>query len=335
MTRARALGSLGGMLVFACTAVLLALTSGTDGWSPQRTWQALADGRSSLYADVVLGLRLPRAWTAFACGGLLAVAGALMQVLLRNPLADPYVLGLAGGAGVGALSAMAFGMGSVWVLGAAWTGALTSVAMVLWFGRESFIGRTSGAAADEPLRLLLIGVALATGWAALITLILALAPDASLRGLLFWLMGDLDGAVDFVVPLTGLLVVVMLCVFLARDLNVLTHGAQTAHALGVSVKRTRVLVMLLASSATALAVTTIETVGFVGLIVPNALRLVFGNDQRFLLPASALAGGGLLTLADTLGRTVVAPMQLPVGAVMAVLGAPAFMWILGRGSSGR
>jgi iron complex transport system permease protein len=145
----------------------------------------------------------------------------------------------------------------------------------------------------------------------------------------------LDGAIDFTVPLAGLFVGVLLCIFVARDLNVLTHGAQTAHALGVSVKRTRFLVMLLASSATALAVTTIGTVGFVGLIVPNALRLVFGNDQRFLLPASALAGGALLTLADTLGRTVVAPMQLPVGAVMAVLGAPAFMWILSRGSPRR
>ncbi len=335
MNRARVRVSLGAMLVLACASVLLALSSGTDGWSPQRTWQALTEGRSSLYAEVVLGLRLPRAWTAFACGGLLAVAGALMQVLLRNPLADPYVLGLAGGAGVGALGAMLLGIGSVGVMGAAWVGALMSVAMVLWFGRDTFVGRSSGAAADDPLRLLLIGVALATGWAALITLILALAPDASLRGLLFWLMGDLDGAVDFMVPLAGLIVVLIFTMFWARDLNVLTHGAQTAHALGVSVKRVRFLAMLLASCATALAVTTIGTVGFVGLIVPNALRLVFGNDQRFLLPASALAGGALLTLADTLGRTVVAPMQLPVGGVMAVLGAPVFMWILSRGYSGR
>ncbi|MCC6531940.1 MAG: iron ABC transporter permease [Burkholderiales bacterium] len=317
-------------LALACAVLLLALATGSQGISLPALWRALASAEPSLYADVVLDLRLPRALAAFAAGGLLAVAGALMQVLLRNPLADPYVLGLAGGAGSGALGAMLLGLDALATLGAAWTGALVSVALVVWFARRSFIATSAADEWAEPLRLLLTGIALAAGWAALITLILALAPDASLRGMLFWLMGDLDGAEAPLPALAGLALVLLLAWLAASELNVLTTGEERSRSLGVAVQRLRLLIMLLAAAATALAVTTVGAVGFVGLIVPNALRLASGNDQRVLLPLCALAGGALLTFADTLARSVVAPMQLPVGAVIAVLGVPAFIWLITR-----
>ncbi|RPI45483.1 MAG: iron ABC transporter permease [Betaproteobacteria bacterium] len=317
-------------LLIAVVAILTALASGSESIPLDHLWRILTGAAVDVHSDVVLGLRLPRALSAFACGGLLAIAGALMQVLLRNPLADPYVLGLAGGAGTGALAAMLAGLSSAAALGSAWAGALISVVLVLVFGSNSFRTGSAVTEAGEPLRLLLTGVALATGWAALITLMLALAPDARLRGMLFWLMGDLDAADALGLPLLGLAVVLGIAMVLAHELNVLVRGADFARALGVSVERVRLCVLLLASGATAVAVTTAGTVGFVGLIVPNAVRLLAGNDQRVLLPICALAGGALLTAADTLARSALAPLQLPVGAVIAVLGVPVFIGLLAQ-----
>ena len=315
-------------LLIAVAALVAALAFGTEIVPPQRIWLIFVGDEASIHADIVLGLRMPRALTAFACGGLLAVAGALMQVMLRNPLADPYVLGLAGGAGTGALAAMLAGVGSVGVLAGAWAGALASVGLVLTFGGSSFRGGALGVQGEEPLRLLLTGVALASGWAALIALALALAPDASLRGMLFWLMGDLDGAESFGLPLSGLAGVLLLALLLARDLNVLSLGADVAHALGVSVGRIRLCVLLLASGATALAVTACGTLAFIGLIIPNAIRLVCGNDQRLVLPMCALCGGAFLTAADTVARSALSPLQLPVGAIIALAGVPLFIALL-------
>lgn len=323
-----AVRGLGMALLLSVVAIVLALASGSESVSLERLWRILIGAEAGVYSEIVLGLRMPRALSAFACGGLLAFAGALMQVMLRNPLADPYVLGLAGGAGSGALAAMLGGMSTLVVLGGAWAGALTSVVLVLAFGRRTFRLRRADAEADDPLRLLLTGVALATAWAALITLMLALAPDARLRGMLFWLMGDLDGAESFVPASLALVVLLGLAMAIARDLNVLARGADLARTLGVSVERVRLCVLLLASAATAFAVTTAGTVGFVGLIVPNAVRLLVGNDQRLLLPMCTLVGGALLTAADTIARSALSPLQLPVGAVIALAGVPVFIWLL-------
>ncbi|NWO05069.1 MAG: iron ABC transporter permease [Alteromonadaceae bacterium] len=276
----------------------------------------------ALHRTLVLELRLPRTLAAFATGGLLAVAGALMQVLLRNPLADPYVLGLSGGAAVGALLAMLAGLGGLLISGSAFAGALLSTLMVF--------GLAHGTGSWTPSRLLLTGVVVAAGWGAVITLMLAISPARELPGMLYWLMGDVSYART---PWPGLVLLTLVCLAvipLGRSLNVLARGPLQAAALGISVRPMEWLIYLLASLLTATAVTMAGSIGFVGLVVPHMLRLVLGNDQRLILPSCALAGGTLLVLADTLARIVIAPEQLPVGVITALLGVPTFLYLLYR-----
>lgn len=313
------------LLVLGCLALLalgLALAIGSVTISPNALWLALQGQGNPLHQTLLWELRLPRALAAFATGGLLAVAGALMQILLRNPLADPYVLGLSGGAAVGALLAMLAGLGAVLISGLAFTGAM--LAMLLVFGLAQGSGSWTAS------RLLLTGVVVAAGWGAVITLILALTPSYKLPGMLYWLMGDISYARSPWPALAVLAVASLLILPLARNLNVLARGPLQAAALGVAVRPLEWSIYLIASLLTATAVTTAGSIGFVGLIVPHMLRLVLGNDQRLILPASALAGGSLLVLADTLARTVIAPEQLPVGVITALLGVPTFLYLLHR-----
>jgi iron complex transport system permease protein len=326
-TPGRALAILAALAVAAVAALALALAIGSVPVDGAAVLGALTGATGDTHAAIVRELRLPRALAAFAVGGLLALAGALMQVLLRNPLADPYVLGISGGAAVGALGAMLAGAAAL-VTAAALGGALVSTLVVFMLARAGAerVPWTS-------TRLLLTGVVVAAGWGALIALMLTLAPDAQVKGMLFWLIGDLGGA-SFPVPaLVALAITLVGALAFARDLNVLARGEEVAAALGVAVGRTTLLLCMLAALATAAAVTTAGSVGFVGLVVPHALRLVVGNDQRLLVPASALAGGALLVLADTLARTVVAPAQLPVGVLTALAGVPMFLWLLRRSAA--
>jgi iron complex transport system permease protein len=273
--------------------------------------------------EVVRNLRLPRALAAFACGGLLALAGALMQVLLRNPLADPYVLGISGGAAVGALGAMLLGVGAGLGMGAAaFAGALAAMGLVFGLAR--------GDGSWTQTRLLLTGVIVAAGCGAVVALMLSLAPDQQLRGMLFWLMGDAGEASAPLPTLLILAVGLIVALFFARELNLLTRGPVLAATLGVNVAQLRLVLYFLASLLTATAVTSVGSVGFVGLVVPHLVRLLLGNDQRLLLPAATLAGAALLTLADTLARTLIAPQQLPVGVLTALIGVPVFLFLLAR-----
>ena len=314
--------SLLALSVIALVATVLALAIGSVTIPPSELWAVIQGKGSMLHSTLVWELRLPRALAAFATGGLLAVAGALMQVLLRNPLADPYVLGLSGGAAVGALLAMLSGMGALLISGSAFAGAM--LATVLVFGLAHGTGSWTAS------RLLLTGVVVAAGWGAVITLILALTPSYKLPGMLYWLMGDVSYARTPWPALIVLALAIAVIMPLARNLNVLARGSMQAAALGVSVRPLEWTIYLLASLLTATAVTTAGSIGFVGLIVPHMLRLVLGNDQRIILPASALAGGTLLVLADTLARTVIAPEQLPVGVITALLGVPTFLYLLHR-----
>lgn len=316
------------LAVLAGAALLLALASGSLAIAPADVLRLLWQPDGGSASQVLNTLRLPRALAAFGVGGLLAVAGALMQVLLRNPLADPYVLGISGGAAVGALLALLLAGSALLVNAGAFAGALVSIVLVFALAQRDLSRVDTTARLDSAPRLLLTGVMLAALWSALITLLLMLAPEARLRGMLFWLAGDLGGSEASVWPLAVLAVLLLASWPLARELNVLLRGAAGAQALGVPVVRLRRVVYTLASLATAVAVTTGGAIGFVGLVVPHALRLVVGNDQRVLLPACALAGGSLLLLADTLARTLVAPQQLPVGVITALLGVPTFIALL-------
>jgi iron complex transport system permease protein len=309
----------------ALVAVLIGLFVGSVNVGPGRVLAALTGHVDTLARTIVLNLRLPRVGLAFATGALLALSGTLMQVLLRNPLADPYILGVSGGAAVGALITLLLGLGAFWLHGSAFAGALISILLVfaLAHGRG---GWTS-------MRLLLTGVVVAAGWGAAIGLLLTMSEDTSLRSMLFWLMGDLSyragGVGALAVAAFGLLVSLPF----ARHLNVLARGESRARAVGVPAGLLTVGIYVLASLMTAVAVTAAGAIGFVGLVVPHMLRLAGGTDHRLVLPGSALAGGALLVLADTLARTVLAPRQLPVGVVTAAIGVPVFLYLLNRSRS--
>ena len=318
----RALIPLFSLAALAFVSGLLALSFGSVNTPWQSVWQVLLGNDHGLSSDLVLQLRLPRAINAFTTGALLALAGALMQVLLRNPLADPYVLGISGGAAVAALGAILLGIGGLWLNAAAFAGALISMFLVFGLAR--------GAGVWSSPRLLLTGVIVAAGWGALIGFLLTVSPDAQLRGMLFWLMGDLGGAEGYGLGIVTLVLGLALSLPLARNLNVMARGELSARALGVPVARLRLGLYGLASLLTAVAVMTAGSIGFIGLVAPHILRLAVGNDHRILLPGAALFGGSLLLLADTVARTALAPQQLPVGVVTALLGVPVFLYLLSR-----
>jgi iron complex transport system permease protein len=265
---------------------------------------------------------MSRALTALGVGGLLAVAGVLMQVLLRNPLAEPYILGSSGGAAVAALLAMMAGLGAAIVDVAAFAGAMAATLLVFAVAQ--------GSGSWTPARLLLTGVVLAAGFSAATTLLLALSPDQNLRGMLFWLMGDLNYADAPLQCLSLLAGITAAGLLVARNLNVLAHGDLQAAIVGMPVSAFRLLIFTVTSLATAISVTTVGVIGFIGLVVPHLIRILAGSDHRIVLPASALAGGILLIIADTIARTVLAPRQLPVGALTATLGVPLFLILMSR-----
>ena len=326
-TAGRTVAIVAALAVAALAALGWALAAGSVAVDSAAIFQALTGQASGTEAAIVRELRLPRALAAFAVGGLLALAGALMQVLLRNPLADPYILGISGGAAVGALGAMLAGAAAL-ATPAALGGAFASTLLVFGLARTG-AERTPW----TTTRLLLTGVVVAAGWGALIALMLTLAPDAQVKGMLFWLIGDLGGVTGATPALATLAFALLGSLAFARDLNVLARGEDVAAALGVAVARTTLVLCAVAAFATAAAVTTAGSVGFVGLVVPHGLRMVLGNDQRLLLPASVLTGGTLLLLADTLARTVAAPIQLPVGVITALVGVPVLLALLTRGRS--
>ncbi len=285
-------------------------------------------------ADVFWQLRVPRALSAFAVGGSLALSGALMQLLLRNPLADPYVLGVSGGAAAGALAAGWLVPASLALYGlhiGALAGALGAIGLLFGLAHPALTGASSlSVNVYTGVRLILTGVMISAGFGALISLLLSLSDDTGLRGAMFWLMGDLD-TTELMWPVWLVLLVSLAWSFRhASALNVLSHGDLAAHLLGMPVKRLRMAALLVASVTAAAAVSVAGAIGFVGLVVPHALRLLLGNDQRRLLPASVLAGGAALCLADLAARSVMAPVQLPVGVITAMVGVPVFLILLTR-----
>jgi iron complex transport system permease protein len=277
-------------------------------------------------SDIVWSLRVPRAVLAFLVGGSLGVAGASLQALVRNPLADPFLLGLSGGAGLGAVVALAIHLSGPWALPlAAFAGALGALALVYRMGLV-------GGAALDPRILLLAGVAVGAFAAAITTAIVSLADAAELRNAFLWLWGGLSAASWDTVLVLVLYAPLPLAVLFAaaRPLDLLALGEEPARYLGADVERVKRRVYLAASLLTAAAVAVSGVIGFVGLVVPHIARLAWGHRHRALLPAAFIGGGALLAIADTLARTVVAPRELPVGVVTALIGVPVFALLLRR-----
>lgn len=309
---------LGALIILGLVLLITSLRFGSleIGWS--QLLAILLQPDDSIASRIIHDIRLPHALTAFCVGGLLSLAGALQQVLLRNPLADPYVLGTAGGAAVGALLAILAGLGSYLVMGSAFAGAFVSTLLVFGLAR--------GVAGSE--RLLLTGIVLAAGWGALIAFILSITPDHTLRGMLFWLMGDLSGSQHAGLAYLILGIGLVISWWLALPLDLLARGETLAASLGVAVAPLRLLLFILAALLTATAVTLAGPIGFVGLVVPHLLRLTGMRLHRGLLPGVVLAGGSLVMAADLLARTLWAPQQLPVGVLTAFLGVPIFLVLM-------
>jgi iron complex transport system permease protein len=310
------------VLALAPLALAAALWFGSVSLPADEWLRALAGGGTETSREIVWGLRAPRAAAAFAVGALLAVAGTLLQVLLRNPLADPSILGVSGGAAVGALAGMLLGLPSWAIHGLALAGAGAAAGALL-----ALAVRLTG---WNIYRVLLTGVALGAACGAAVSVMLALAPAARVHGMLFWLLGDLSGAEHPLPPWIALGAVAAGAQLLARPLDALALGTLKARSLGVAVGATQTAAFLAAAVATVAAVMVAGSVGFVGLVVPHALRLAGLSDHRRLLPLAAVAGGTLLTAADTLARSAAAPLEFPVGAVTALVGVPVLLALLAR-----
>jgi len=309
---------LAALAALAGAVFLASLLLGSSGIGAGRMAAALFGSSDDAARTVIAAVRLPRVLAAFGVGSLLALAGVLLQALFRNPLADPYVLGVSGGAAIGALLAMIVGAEAFAVHSAAVVGALGAVAIVY------FLARAGGTP-----RLLLTGVVLASACGAVISVLLAVADSTRVRGMVFWLAGDLEWAFSPLTSALTALVAVIVAMLIGRPLNVLAAGELRARSVGLELEVWRSLLFFTCALLTAIAVVSAGTIGFVGLITPHAVRLTFRtSDHRVVAPASAVLGGTLLAIADLVARTIASPRQLPVGAIMALVGAPLFMVLL-------
>ncbi len=307
-----------GALALSC--LMASLLAGSAHLSLGQALAALGGGGDELSTTIVRTIRLPRTISAFAVGSLLGLAGVLLQALFRNPLADPFVLGVSGGASVGALAGMLAGFALGGLEWSATGGALAIGALVYWMGS----GADSG-------RLLLSGVVLASACGAVISVLLAIADNGQLRGMVFWLAGDLGWAQHPWFDLAAAALAVLASLIGGRALNVLASGELRSAILGLDARVARPVVFMIAAALTSLAVLAAGPVGFVGLVAPHLVRLALRtSDHRLVAPGAALCGGALLCLADIASRTIAAPRQLPVGAITALIGAPVFLLLLRR-----
>ncbi len=313
-----------GLAVLVPASLVISASAGSIAIDWSVVVETIRTGRPSIDHTIIFELRLPRAVSALVVGASLSLAGVLMQALLRNPLADPYVLGTSGGAAVFALIVMLLGLPYQTVSLAAAAGAVLSLTLVIFLSRD--------AGGWSSTRLLLTGIVVASGWGALISFLLSISQQSQVQGMLFWLMGDFrEGGPGFLHCLV-LLVVLVFSLFSSRGLNLLVAGTLKAESLGVHTLRLRLAMLIGAGLLTAVAVTLAGAIGFVGLVVPHMMRLIVGSDHRRLIPASLMMGGSLLVITEMLARTVLAPRQLPVGVITAFVGVPLFLYLLRRGS---
>jgi iron complex transport system permease protein len=306
------------LLIASILSLVGGLMSGALPLTSAEVWRALLGNGDEVASEVLWQLRMPRVLAGFACGGLLALSGVLLQVLLRNPLADPYILGISSGAAVGALAAMLLGASLVFVQLSSLTGAMLAIVAVFGLGFRQ--------GERNIYRLLLTGVVLASGCGALISLLLTLASGEQVKGMLFWLMGDLSHPQGLPLAWIVLLAVGAGAVLFSSGLDVLAGGVGRAASLG----RWQIALYFSAAVLTVTALQLGGSIGFVGLMIPHAVRLLGVSAHRWLIPLSVLLGGSFLVLADTLARTLWSPLQLPVGVFTALLGVPVLLWLLSR-----
>lgn len=315
-----------GMVLGALVALTVGLAVGPVRLAPGDVLAALTGSADQTVRTIVVDLRAPRALLAFMVGGCLSITGSTLQALVRNPLADPYLLGLSGGAGLGAVLAIAFHLGGPWAVPiSAFAGAILAVVLVY---RMALV---AGSVLDTRV-LILAGVVVSAFTGALLGAVVSLSPAAELRNAMLWLLGGFSGA-SWPALMTFVLYAVVpgsVILLASRPLDVLSLGEEAAGTIGVDVERLKRTLYIAASLLTAAAVSVSGIIGFVGLVVPHGARMLFGHAHRTLLPASFLLGGTLLTLADALARTAFSPRELPVGVVTAVVGVPLFAVLLRR-----
>ncbi|NWF92490.1 MAG: iron chelate uptake ABC transporter family permease subunit [Syntrophaceae bacterium] len=314
-----------------CLVILISIALGSVRVKPLRSILILFQSVLGLKGvgteterAIILSLRLPRALLAGLVGAGLSVSGAIFQALLRNPLADPYILGVSSGAALGAVVAIMLGL-SAFSIGlplASFLGALLTILIVFKFGRQD--GKI------HPNTLLLAGVITGSFLSAVIMFFISISQKEELHTIIFWLMGDFSFSdyetISVILPYISFGFVILY--LRARHLNLLLSGEEDALQMGVDVERLKLISYLLASLITAASVSVCGLIGFVGLIIPHSVRLIFGPDHRLLLPASAGVGASFLIASDTLARTLLAPVELPVGVITAAFGGPFFIYLL-------
>lgn len=315
------------LLLLMAGAALVGLSVGSVPVAPGELLDVLLGGGEDRTRLVILEIRLPRIALGLLAGGALGTAGAVFQALLRNPLADPYILGVSGGAAVGSVTVTVLGLGVLWggVTAGALVGAVVAIVLVLR------VALAAGPRLDTRI-LLLAGVIAGAFFNAVILLLLTAADAESFQSAIFWMMGSLGRAGPVEAGALALFLVPCLAVIaaLARPFNVLMVGEENATYLGVPVERVKQAGYLTASLTVAATVAVVGIIGFVGLIIPHGIRMIWGGDHRLLLPASFLGGGTFLVLTDTVARTVVAPQELPTGVITALIGVPLFAVLLVR-----
>jgi iron complex transport system permease protein len=309
-------------------AVVLGVRFGSVPLGTSAVLDVLTGGGTAVERDIVLRLRLPRVMLGILVGGGLAVAGATFQALLRNPLAEPYILGISGGASVGAVRGLALGLAGAgsWVLPlAAFAGALLAITLVFR------VATATGSAMDVRV-LLLAGVVVAAFFAACIAFILSVSPARTVQSAVLWIMGSLAAASWRTVATTAAytLPAIVVLMGMARSLNLMAIGEETAHYLGADVEGVKRVALSVAALVTAAGVAVAGVIGFVGLVVPHAVRILVGSDHRALLPLSFLAGAAFLTSADLVARLALAPTEIPIGVITAFVGVPFFLVLLRR-----
>ena len=317
-----------GLLLATLASVLLSVRLGSVPLSTAEVVGAFGGGSDPVVRDIVVRLRLPRVLLGVFVGGGLAIAGATFQALLRNPLAEPYILGISGGASVGAVLVLAFG----WMTAGSWALPLAAFAGAIFAIFLVFRVATATGRAMDVRVLLLAGVVVAAFFSACIAFILSISPARTVQSAVLWIMGSLAGATWRSVALTATYTTpaVLLLMGLARPLNLLSIGEETAHHLGADVEQVKRIALGVAALITASGVAVAGVIGFVGLVVPHAVRLLVGSDHRALLPLSFLAGSAFLTLADLGARLALAPIEIPIGVITAFIGVPFFLVLLRR-----